>query len=144
MAGNPADPNAVPVCENERREVLDLATSPVLRRVWLLHLAQKSLPFDQAIEWAGKAEQFITRPTTEAQPAPLHDISSGRRLGGASMRDAVLQLLRDNPGGLSRGEVLEQLHLKGNKTGETAVSNALTALTKGQEIVRRERKYLAQ
>ena len=144
MTAIPAYPSAGPVSESESREVLGLATNPVLRRVWLLHLAQKSLPFDQAIEWAGKAEQFITSSTTETQPALLDDVSSGRRLGGASMRDAVLQLLRDNPGGLSRGEVLEQLHLKGNKTGETAVSNALTALTKGQEIVRRERKYLAQ
>ena len=60
------------------------------------------------------------------------------------MRNQILQLLRDDPRGLSRGELLEQLHLKGDKTGETAVSNALTALTKGHEIVRRERKYLAQ
>jgi len=60
------------------------------------------------------------------------------------MRDTVLQILKDNPTGLSRGEILERLHLKGDKTRETAVSNALTALTKLQKIVRRERKYLIE
>jgi len=33
--------------------------------------------------------------------------------------------------------------LKGNKTGEMSVSNALTALTKGNQISRRDGKYHA-
>ena len=134
MAANPADSKAVPVSENERLEVLGLTKDPVLRRAWLLHLAQKSLPFDQAIEWARAAEQFITGSLLQSGKEQRH--------GQASMRLTVLQLLKDNPTGLSRREILEHLHLKGDKTSETAVSNALTALTKRHEIVRREHKYL--
>ena len=52
--------------EDERLEVLGLAKDPVLRRSWLLYMAQKALPFDQAIEWARTAEQFITSSPTEA------------------------------------------------------------------------------
>ena len=130
--------------ENERLEVLDLATDPVLRRAWLVQLAQKSLPFDKAIEWARTAEQFITSsPTTASPTTPSPDAGRSRRSRG-SMRDAVLNLIRDNPVGLSRGEILERLRLKGDKTGETAVSNALMVLTKRQEIVRRDRKYLIE
>jgi hypothetical protein len=33
--------------------------------------------------------------------------------------------------------------LKGNKTGEMSVSNALTALTKSKQVIRRDRKYIA-
>ena len=144
MAAKPAEAKITPVSENERLEVQGLAKDPVLRRAWLLHLAQKSLPLDQAIEWARTAEQFITG-STASRPALLQTSSSIARRERISMRETVLQLLRDNPKGLRRGEILERLHLKGDKTGETAaVSNALTALTKRKEIIRRERKYLIE
>jgi hypothetical protein len=52
-----------------------------------------------------------------------------------------IEVIKDNPAGLSRGEVIERLHLKGDKAGEASVSNALTALVERQQIVRRERKY---
>lgn len=142
MAANPAEAKIAPVSENERLEVQGLAKDPVLRRAWLLHLAQKSLPFDQAINWARTAEQFITG-SRESESALLQSGDVARR-GRASMRDTVLQLLKDNPTGLSRGEILERLNLKGDKTGETAVSNALAALAKRKEIVRRERKYVIE
>ncbi len=58
-----------------------------------------------------------------------------------SKREAILQLVRDHPGGLSRGAILERLSLKGNRSGEMSVSNALTALTKSNQIARREGKY---
>ena len=147
MAAKPVQAEAAPISENERLEVLGLAKDPVLRRAWLLHLAQKSLPFDQAIEWARKAEQFITGSSSNALPASralLHSGGGGSRRGGAGIRSSVLQLIKDNPAGLSRGEILQRLDLKGDKAGETAVSNALTVLTKRREIFRRERKYLIE
>ena len=45
--------------------------------------------------------------------------------------------------GLSRGEILERMGLKGNKSGEMSVSNALTALTKGNQVRRDGGKYHA-
>ena len=60
-----------------------------------------------------------------------------------SRREALLQLIRDNPSGLARGEILERMGLKGDKAGEMSVSNALTALTKSNQVSRHEGKYRA-
>ena len=57
-----------------------------------------------------------------------------------SRREALLRLIGENPG-LARGDILEQMGLKGNKAGEMSVSNALTALTKANQVARREGKY---
>jgi hypothetical protein len=46
-----------------------------------------------------------------------------------------------NPDGLTRGEILEKMGLKGDKSGEMSISNALTALTKANQIFRRDGKY---
>ena len=60
-----------------------------------------------------------------------------------SKRDALMQVIRDNPSGLSRGEILQRMGLKGDKSGEMSVSNALTALTKANQVTRREGRYIA-
>jgi hypothetical protein len=59
-----------------------------------------------------------------------------------SRREALLQLIKDNPSGLVRGEILQRMGLKGDKAGEMSVSNALTALTKSYQVSRREGKYV--
>ena len=61
-----------------------------------------------------------------------------------SRREALLQTIRENPNGLKRGEILERMGLKGDKAGEMSVSNALTALTKSNQVSRHEGKYFAQ
>jgi hypothetical protein len=60
-----------------------------------------------------------------------------------SKREGILQAIKEAASGLSRGELLEKLGLKGDKSGEMSVSNALTALTKGNQVTRREGKYHA-
>lgn len=65
--------------------------------------------------------------------------STGRR---GSKREQLLQLIKDG-NGLTRGEILEKMGLKGDKTGEMSVSNALTALTKANQVARRDGKYVA-
>ena len=60
-----------------------------------------------------------------------------------SKREGILQAIKEAATGLSRGELLETLGLKGDKSGEMSVSNALTALTKGNQVARREGKYHA-
>src|SRR5829696_3078537 len=62
------------------------------------------------------------------------------RRGGR--REALLELIRQSDG-LSRGEILEQMGLKGDKSGEMSVSNALTALTKSNQVRREDGKYRA-
>ena len=66
--------------------------------------------------------------------------SRGRR---GSKRDALMQTIRQYPDGLTRGEILEKMGLKGDKSGEMSVSNALTALTKANQISRRDGKYIS-
>jgi hypothetical protein len=71
---------------------------------------------------------------------------SGPRTAGTrrgSKRDGIMAALADIPHGLSRGELLEKMGLKGNKSGEMSVSNALTALTKANQVVRKDGKYIA-
>jgi len=66
--------------------------------------------------------------------------ASGTRRG--SKRDQLLEVIR-SANGLSRSEILEKMGLKGDKAGEMSVSNALTALTKANQIVRRDGKYVS-
>ncbi len=54
-----------------------------------------------------------------------------------------MEVIRANPGGLSRGEIIQQMGLKGDKSGEMSVSNALTALIKSNQVARRDGKYVA-
>jgi hypothetical protein len=80
------------------------------------------------------------KPIPQARGAGRKATTTGRR---GSKRDGILAALADIPHGLSRAELLEKLGLKGNKPGEMSVSNALTALTKGNQVVRRDGKYIA-
>ena len=76
-------------------------------------------------------------------------VRSGRQASGSrrrqarrgSRREALLEVIRSTQSGLSRGEILERMGLKGDKSGEMSVSNALTALTKSNQVSRREGKY---
>ena len=60
-----------------------------------------------------------------------------------SKHDALMQVIKDNPSGLTRGEILDRMGLKGDKSGEMSVSNALTALTKANQVTRRDGRYVA-
>ena len=64
-----------------------------------------------------------------------------RQARRGSRREALLQLIGQHPQGLTRGEILERMGLKGDKSGEMSVSNALTALTKGNQVSRAGGKY---
>lgn len=66
----------------------------------------------------------------------------GRGRNGTK-REQLLQLIANQPNGLGRGGLLEVLGVKGDKKGEMAVSNALTALVKNNAVTRREGKYFA-
>ena len=78
---------------------------------------------------AGKAAQ---RAQPDRQP----------RARRGSRREALFEMIRQSDG-LSRGEILERMGLKGDKSGEMSVSNALTALTKNNQVRREGGKYRA-
>jgi hypothetical protein len=85
-------------------------------------------------------EAYETAKTGKA----ARQASAGRqsRARRGSRREALLELIRQSDG-LSRGEILEQMGLKGDKSGEMSVSNALTALTKSNQVLRDGGKYRA-
>lgn len=76
-------------------------------------------------------------------------VATGRGDGGrrrqrrGSRREALLQLIGANPEGLTRGEILKKMGLKGDRSGEMSVSNALTAMTKRNQLSRVAGKYRA-
>jgi alkylation response protein AidB-like acyl-CoA dehydrogenase len=57
-------------------------------------------------------------------------------------RQAVLDVVEQHPDGVTRGEILNLMGVKGNKSGEQSVSNALMALAKQTQLGRREGKYV--
>ena len=79
-----------------------------------------------------KSEATIEELPAEPRPRP----QPGTR------REALLRVIGEHPNGLSRGEIFECMGLKGNKSAEKSVSNALTALTKNNLVSRREGKYV--
>jgi hypothetical protein len=94
---------------------------------------------------SGKAKspsrrQVRARPTrTRAQKVTRQRKAAAPR---GSKRQDVLRVITENPEGLRRREILARLGVKGNKTGEMSISNALTALTKSHQLDRRDGKYV--
>src|SRR3954452_2864466 len=84
-------------------------------------------------------EAYETAKTGKAarQQAPAARQSHTRR---GSRREGLLELIRQSDG-LSRGEILDRMGLKGDKAGEMSVSNALTALAKSNQVRREGGKY---
>src|SRR3954451_22310411 len=85
-------------------------------------------------------EAYNTAKTSKAARRALDRQQPRARRG--SRREALLELIRQSDG-LSRGEILERMALKGDKSGEMSVSNALTALTKSNQVRREGGKYRA-
>src|SRR3954451_18475424 len=85
-------------------------------------------------------EAYETAKTGKnARQAPAGRQSRARH---GSRREALLEVIRQSDG-LSRGEILERMGLKGDKGGEMSVSNALSALTKNNQVRREDGKYRA-
>jgi hypothetical protein len=83
-------------------------------------------------------ETYETMKTGKAARRARTDRQPRARRG--SRWEALLELIRQSDG-LSRGEILERMGLKGDKSGEMSVSNALTALTKSNQVQREGGKY---
>lgn len=85
-----------------------------------------------------------TRTAAKRASAKRAGANGARRAPGrrGEKRQAVLNLIKENPVGLSRGEILVQMGVKGNRSAEQSVSNALSALKKSEKVNSREGKYV--
>ena len=90
-----------------------------------------------AIDAYEAAKTGKAAPATRQAPRPRARTPARR----GSRREALIQLIKEHPTGLSRGDILQRMGLKGDKAGEMSVSNALTALTKSNQVARRDKKY---
>ena len=93
----------------------------------------------------GKAAMSTGRPpapTKSAATIEERPAEPPARPQPVTRREALLHVIGGNPNGLSRGEIFERMGLKGNKSAEKSISNALTALTKNSLVFRREGKYV--
>ena len=86
---------------------------------------------------AAKSGKATSTPQARKRSSPATSPRGSKRAG-------ILAALADIPHGLTRRELLEKMGLKGNKSGEMSVSNALTALTKSDQVVRRDGRYIGQ
>jgi hypothetical protein len=69
--------------------------------------------------------------------------TAARRAPRGEKRAAVIEVVSKHPDGLSRGEILNLMGVKGDKSGEQSVSNALSALTKQNQLGKRDKKYVS-
>ena len=82
----------------------------------------------------GRGASGMSVKQLSADPRPRPQVGS--------KREAVLRVIGDNPNGLRLSEIFVRMGLKGDKSAEKSVSNALTTLTKNNQVARREGKYV--
>jgi hypothetical protein len=94
---------------------------------------------DELDNMLAKFDVFEGKGTQRRQ---TRSIGARRGTRRGSKREELMKVIREG-GGLTRGQILEKMGLKGDKAGEMSVSNALTALTKANQVRRDGRAYHA-
>ena len=89
--------------------------------------------------------QFLAVEAYEAakkgRPVTIGGPSSTRAPRGARQK-AVLEHIQKAPNGLTRGELIEAMGVKGDKSGEQSISNALNNMKKAGRISSKEGRYV--
>ena len=74
------------------------------------------------------------------KPARTIKAAKNTRAPRGAKREELLALIEDTPG-LTRGEIIEKLGIKGDKSQEQSISNALATLKKAGTIAATDGKY---
>jgi hypothetical protein len=69
--------------------------------------------------------------------------SAGARAGRGQRRQQVLDTIKSAATGATRGEIIEKLSAKGDKSLEQSISNVLAALFKSKAVKREDGRYRA-
>ena len=83
---------------------------------------------------------FTYRVVEGGQPTQSPPRATGTRRAG--VRDQVLSLVTANPG-ITRSALIAEMNIKGDKSAEQSLSNALAALKKGGQIDNPDGNYKA-
>jgi hypothetical protein len=118
------------------------------QREQLLQQRQELLNQQQALQQQlDELDEMLRKfDVFEGKAARTRQQTRGRRASGSrrgSRRDELLKVTKAGHG-LTRGEILEKMGLKGDKSGEMSVANALSALTKSKQVARKDRKYFGR
>ena len=107
--------------------------------------AQKKAEVDRELEALEREltaiEAYDKATGGKAKPVPKRASRRPRSRRGEK-RQAILDLVNQHPHGLSRGEILNLIGVKGDKSGEQSVSNALSSLTKQNQLGKKDKKYV--
>lgn len=95
---------------------------------------------DTEIAAIDKELRAITAYESAKSDSPRKGKGTGARRN--SRQDGILSLLKAAPHGLGRRDLLDKLGLKGNKSGEQSISNALNNMKKAGRISSKDGKYL--
>jgi hypothetical protein len=74
-------------------------------------------------------------------PAASKRQQSAKQEGRGKKQAQVLHVIEQQAGGMTRGEVIDALGVKGSKSGAQSVSNSLTALKKAGKIASTDGKW---
>lgn len=126
---------------NKEREEIFTQQQDLEQRLGTINAELKAIDAYEAV----KQGRALPTEQSRQQRAPRQQTSGARRPRG-EIRTQLLDLIKENPDGLSRGEILERLGGKGNKAMEHSVSNALNNMKKAnppQVGHREDGKYTA-
>lgn len=84
---------------------------------------------EQAVAFASTDTAYTNVKGTKSAPAPKRTPRRRRKARRGEKRQAVFDVIKEHPEGLTRGEVLQLIGVNGDKSGEQSVSNALSALS---------------
>lgn len=104
----------------------------------LQEVQDKIAEIDREFEAIEAYERIKTRKTQKG--AAYHE--PGQRAPRGSRQQELLELIGQNPDGLTRGEILDELGVKGNKKAEASVSNALNAMKKKGQLRSEGKAYV--
>jgi transcriptional regulator with XRE-family HTH domain len=119
-------------------EVLRSLAPPEMRRTEILAALEQDRQVANAVTLLEHALQARFKGISGQKRGSK---ASTERGSSGGRRAELLKIISEGHG-LTRGEILERMGLKGNKIGAMSVSNALTTLTKNQQVRRAGRKYL--
>lgn len=91
----------------------------------------------KAVDAYEKAKQGTPARSRSRSPSG----NGAERAPRGSRRAEVKALLESESTGLTRGEILDHLGLKGNKVASMSISNALSAMLKSGELTRNDKNY---
>lgn len=69
-----------------------------------------------------------------APAAPAGKAARGSRGRRGGKREEILSYIKQKPSGITRGELIEQLGVKGDRSAEQSISNALSALKRTNQV----------